>query len=446
MTVNWIGGRRAGLMPMASTAELAAGGARLMSDPNHWMIRQVGGPKARAGVAVNEHSAMALPAAFAAVKIVASAMAQVPLQLMRRAPGASGRMETRPATDHPLYEIMARRPNERMTSYKLRQTVFGHAVGWGNGFGEIERRRSGEVVGVWPLLPDRTSARLESSNLVYETQVDGKSFRLPSADVLHLSGFGWDGYMGYSPIRQAREAIGLGLAAEAFGAGFFGNDAKSGGVLIHPGKLSDPAKGRVREDFEKQGGLDNAHRIKVLEEGMKFVPTTIPPEDAQFLGTQEFTVAQVARIFGVPLFLLHSHEKATSWGSGLEQMMIAFVTFTLAGWAEGAEQEMDAKLLTAEERAAGFYFKFNLNAFLRGDTAARTAMYKAMILDGWGNRNEVRELEDMNPEEGLDDFLLPLNTQTVAQADEAHRRGMTATTNPPARPATAQTEEEPTND
>jgi len=149
----------------------------------------------------------------------------------------------------------------------------------------------------------------------------------------------------------------------------------------------------------------------------------------------------------VPLFLLHSHEKATSWGSGLEQMMIAFVTFTLAGWAEAAEQEMDAKLLTDAERAAGYYFKFNLNAILRGDTAARMAMYKAMIDDGWGNRNEVRLLEDMNPADGLDDFLMPQNRQTVAQAQEAHDTAMEQKRRPPgappAAPAAPEPEEEP---
>lgn len=449
MTVKWVGGRRAGLGDMRADSTMLDNANRMMSDPNHWMIRQVGGGKVRAGVSINEHSAMALPAAFAAVKIIASAMAQVPCQLLRRREVA-GRMVTLPATDHALYEIVSRRPNERMTSHRLRSTVFGHAAGWGNGYSEIERRRSGEVVGLWPLLPDRTAPRIESGQLVFDTNVENQRFIIPGADVLHFAGFGWDGYRGYSPIQQAREAIGLGLAAEAFGAGFFGNDAKSGGVLIHPGKLSDPAKGRVRDDFEKQGGLDNAHRIKVLEEGMKFVPTTIPPEDAQFLGTQEFTVAQVARIFGVPLFLLHSHEKATSWGSGLEQMMIAFVTFTLAGWAEAAEQEMDAKLLTDVERAAGYYFKFNLNAFLRGDTAARMAMYKEMIDSGWGNRNEVRLLEDMNPAEGLDDFLMPQNRQTVAQAQEAHDEAMAAKRRPPpvaapAAPAAPEPEEEPAN-
>jgi len=420
VTGRWITRGGASLSGVASAGELSDGARTLMSDPNHWMVRHIGGGRTRAGVSVNEHSAMTMPAVFRAISVIASAMAQVPCQLMQRTAATVGsRTQSRAATEHPLYDVVAHRWNERQTSHKGRQTVFGHAAGWGNGFVEIERRRSGEAVALWPLLPDRTAPELTNDRLGYRTTVNNRQFLIPSEDVLHFASMGWDGYVGLSPIALARQAVGLGLAAEAFGAGFFANDAKSGGVLIHPGKLSDPAKGRVRDDFEKQGGLDNAHRVKVLEEGMKWIATTIPPEDAQFLGTQEWTVAQVARMFGVPLFLLFSHEKATSWGSGLEEMSRAFVRWTLADWAVSAEQEMNAKLLTPAERAAGYYFKFNLNAYLRGDTTARRGMYKDGITDGWMSRNEARELEDLNPVDGLDDFLVPMNMQTVTDAAEA---------------------------
>lgn len=441
MTARWI---TRGMAP-TQAGPLSDGAGRLMSDPNHWMLRQIGGGQTRAGVAVNEHSAMTLPAAYAAIRIIASAMAQVPCQLMQRTPSraVAGRMESRAASEHPLYDVVAHRWNDRQTSHRGRQTVFGHAAGWGNGFAEIERTRGGQAVALYPLLPDRTTAQLADDRLVYDTTVNARNFRIPGEDVLHFAGFGWDGFTGYSPIALARQAVGLGLAAEAFGAGFFANDARSGGVLIHPGKLSGPAQNRVRDDFEKQGGLDNAHRVKVLEEGMKFVATTIPPEDAQFLGTQEWTVAQVARMFGVPLFLLHSHEKATSWGSGLEEMSRAFVQYTLADWAVGAEQELNAKLLSEAERAAGYYFKFNLNAYLRGDTAARRGLYKDGITDGWLSRNEARELEDRNPVEGLDDFLFPMNMNTLEDARQASADARQLRLTPPAPPVPAADPEEP---
>jgi HK97 family phage portal protein len=429
MTAQWIG--RRGGVGQVSASVMGDAANRMLSDPDHWIVRQVGGGRTKAGVSVNEHSALTLPAAFAAVRIIAGAMSQVPLVLMRKRVGAGGRTIREHATDHPLYDVLKRKPNERTTSHRWRQTTFGHAAGWGNGYSEIERNGRGEVVGVWQLLPDRTAPELEGERLIYRTTIENRQFRIPAEDVLHFSGLGWDGYRGYSPIGLARQAIGLGLAMEEFGAKFFANDAKSGGVLIHPGKLSDPAKSRVRSDFEGQSGLDNAHRIKVLEEGMKFVPTTIPPEDAQFLASQEFTVAQVARMFGVPLFLLHSHEKATSWGSGLEQMGTAFVTYTLADWAVGGEQELDAKLLSDEERRAGYYFKFVLDGFLRGDTKTRTDKYKAGIQDGWMTRNEVRELEDMNPLDGLDEPLVPLNMTTAGDAADPAAADATSSDEPP---------------
>jgi HK97 family phage portal protein len=236
-----------------------------MSDPNHWMVRAAGGGRTRAGVPMNEHSAMTLPAAFSAIRTIAGALSQVPCQLMRRQM-VNGLEQTAPARDHRLFDIVARRPNERTTSVTWRKTTFGHAVGWGNGYSEIERNGRGEALGIWQLLPDRTAPELVQGDLRYRTTIDSRQHLLPGEDVLHFKGMGWDGFTGYSPIRLAREALGLGKATEAFGAAFFANDARSGGVLIHPGKLGAPAKENVRASFEDQGGLENAHRIKVLEE------------------------------------------------------------------------------------------------------------------------------------------------------------------------------------
>ena len=418
--VRRVGGalRAAPVYPPLTDESLRKSGVGLLSDPNHWAaVRAVGG-RTLAGVPVTEHSALTLPAVFAAIRIIANSMAQVPLLLMRKTLNpATGRLDRAPAVDHRLYDIVSRRPNERLTSHRWRQNWFSHGVGWGNGYTEIERNGRGEALALWPLLPDRTAPELDAGDLFYRTRVEGKVYRLPGEDVLHLMGMGWDTYLGYSPIALARQAIGLGLAAESFGASFFRNDARSGGFIMHPGKLTGQAKTRVADDVTNQGGPDNAHKVKVLEEGMKFVATTIPPEDAQFLGTQEFTIAQVARMYGVPLFLLHSHEKATSWGSGLEEMGNSFVTYTLAEWAFGAEQEMEAKLLTEAERAAGYYFKFNFNGFLRGNITARAAFYKAGLNDGWLDPDEVREKEDLNARGGdSSKTRIPLNVRLEGEA------------------------------
>jgi HK97 family phage portal protein len=201
----------------------------------------------------------------------------------------------------------------------------------------------------------------------------------------------------------------MGLAMEKFGAKFFANDSKSGGFLQHPGKLGDEGVKNVAAGFNAQGGPDNAFKIKVLEEGMKFISTTIPPDDAQFLSSREFQVAEIARIYRVPLVLLQSMEKSSSWGSGIEQMMIGFVVWTIQPWLVRWEQEMNRKLLSDAERAAGYFIKFNLNALLRGDMKARGQFYKDLFGIGAINPNEIRSLEDMNPYDDGDQFRVPLN-------------------------------------
>jgi HK97 family phage portal protein len=171
--------------------------------------------------------------------------------------------------------------------------------------------------------------------------------------------------------------------------------------------------------LEKQSGLDNAHRVKVLEEGMKFIPTTIPPEDAQFLGTRDFQIAEIGRIYDVPLILLQSHEKTTSWGSGIEQLMIGFVRQTIDPWVNAWEEEMNYKLFTEEERAKGYYVKFNMNALLRGDMAARSEYYKSLFGVGGLSPNQILSLEDMDGIGDIGDHhFVPANFVTLDRATD----------------------------
>lgn len=394
---------------------------------NHdgWFVRLLGGGKTKAGTIVSEYSAMTLPVVYSAVSIIADAVAQPPLNVMRKRKrrGKVG-VSRDVADDIALYDVLHDSPNEFMTSFTWRNTTQHHISLWGNGYSEIELNRKGEAVGIWPLLPDRTRAEKDSSgNLRYRTNIDGKSYALDYDRVLHVPALGFDGYTGYSPLHMARQAVGMGLALEEFGAKFFSNDAKSGGFLMHPGRLSAGARENLRAakgkgeagqkkrtdpgaDLQTQGGLDNAHRVKVLEEGMKFVATTIPPEDAQFLGTREFQIAEIARIFRVPLVMLSSHEKTTSWGSGIEQLMIGFVVWTVSPWIKRWEEELNRKLFTKAQKDAGYYVKFNLNSLLRGDMATRSRFYESAIRATWMVPNEARELEEMNPREGGDEPVL----------------------------------------
>ncbi len=406
LTSSGPSGSLAGIL--ASEPRASFGPSSGVSGDGGWILRAIGGGKTDAGVPVSEWTAITLPVVYACVSIIADNLAQLPLNVYRTLPKGGREI----AADHRLQAILHDSPNEDMSSFVLRQTVSHHALLWGNGYCEIERNRGGEPIGLWPLYPDRTRARKPNGErLRYESSINGQIVRLDPADVLHIPALGFDGYVGYSPVAVARQAIGMGLAMEKFGAKFFANDSKSGGFLQHPGKLGDEGVKNVATGFNAQGGPDNAFKIKVLEEGMKFIATTIPPDDAQFLSSREFQVAEIARIYRVPLVMLQSMEKSSSWGSGIEQMMIGFVVWTIQPWLVRWEQELNRKLLSDEERAEGYFIKFNLNALLRGDMKARGQFYKDLFGLGSINPNEIRALEEMNPYEAGNQFRVPLNME-----------------------------------
>lgn len=365
------------------------------------------GGRTFAGTWVDEQTALTVSAVFRAVALISEAVAMLPIDVFQRVaegdrPGAPTIRVEHP--DHPAARLL-RRPNQHMNSVDLRSAVQSHALQYGNGYVEVQRNQGGEPIALWPLFPDRTRPQPVTAGgervIVYRTMVDGKPFDVQPPDVAHVRGLGFDGIRGYSPLALARQGIGLAKALEEFGAKFFGNEARSGGFLEHPGKLSPEAHKNLRESMEAQGGLDNAHRLKILEEGMKYNAITIAPEDAQFLLTRSFQVEEIARLYGIPLHMLQSHAKSTSWGSGIAQMSLGFLIYTVAPWLVRWEQELETKLLTEEERRGGYFIKHNVNALLRADAATRAKFYTAALnrATGWMSRNEVRALEDLNPDD-----------------------------------------------
>jgi len=405
--------------------------AGTLSSPGGWLMRAIGGGKTSAGVPVSEYTAMRLPVVYACVNRISNPIAWFPLKMYRAKPGGGKEVVT--PGQHPFAARIGVRPNDLMSSRTVRKTAQAHALLWGNGYIEIERNGRGQGVGLYPLQPDRTRPVKEDGEFFFRSTIDGRNVRFDPNDVIHIMDQSQDGYWGISQIAMAREAVSMGLAMEMFGAKFFANDAKSGGFLLHPGKLSPTAKqnitgkdGETKRNpdnpaaaLDVQGGLDNAHRVKVLEEGMKFVTTTIPPEDAQFLGSREFQIAEIARIFDVPLVLLQSHEKTTSWGSGIEQLMIGFIRQTVGPWVDAWEQELNWKLFTEEEKAQGYYVKFNMNALLRGDMASRADFYQKVFAVGGFSPNKILELED---EDGIGDIgdhhFVPANFVTLDKATD----------------------------
>lgn len=377
--------------------------------------------KTPSGIIVNENTALNLTAVYAAVTFISDVMGSLPCDVIRKEKNG----DITPQDGHPVEEIMNHEINDVMDAMNVRNLSQQGVLLRGNGYMEIERNGAGEVKAMWPLLPEVTYPSCDSSTgeLFYRTIINKKNVELDPSNVHHVMNNGPNGYEGWSQIRLHRDAMGLGLALQTFGAKFFANDAKSGGFFTHPAKLSDKARDNIKGSIKEQGGIENSHDVKVLEEGMKYVATTISPDDSQFLGSREFQIAEIARIYRIPLVLLQSMEKTSSWGSGIEQLCQAFATFTLVPWCTRWEQQSRRKLLSEKEKAAGFGIKLNLNALLRGDSAARAAFLKSAIETGWMNRNEARRLENMNSVNGLDKFIVPANMQVLGSQGTDQNQG-----------------------
>ena len=354
------------------------------------------------GVAVNENSAMRYSAVYACIRIISEAIASLPLVLYRQ----QGRDRNR-ATGHPLYSTLHDLANPEMTAFEWRELSLSHVLAWGNSWSE-RRKRNGKIE-LHPLNPAQMKGyEWRGSDLWWQYRESDQTVRkYPSADIHHIKGLG-DGIMGVSPIRQvAKQAIGLGLATEEFGARFFGNGARPGLILRHPGNLSDKAMKNLRESFAgDHGGLSNSHKVRILENGMDISTIGIPPNEAQFLETRKFQVTEIARIYRVPPHMLADLDRATF--SNIEHQSLSFVMHTLMPWLVRHEQAIARDLLAEHERGE-YYVKYVVAGLLRGDTATRYQAYTTGINTGFLTRNEARELEDLNPIDGLDEPLLPLN-------------------------------------
>lgn len=355
-------------------------------------MEALGARKSAAGVAVTENNALYSTAVYACVRIISETVASLPLPVYRRLQG--GGKERAP--DHALYTVLHDIANEEMTSFTLREVMMSHVLLWGNAYAEIERNGRGEVVALWPLRPDKTTPQRNASKKIeYKTEIDGQVFILPAKKVLHLYGLGFDGLIGYSPIKLAREAIGLGMATEEFGARFFSNGAHPSGIIEYPGKLKDTALEQFKQSVQQAyGGLSKSHRMMVLEEGLKYHQVGIPPEDAQFLETRKFQIAEIARFFRVPLHMIGELDRATN--NNIEHQSIEFVVHTIRPWLVRIEQAMAMKLFLPTERKT-YFSEFLVDGLLRGDLKSRYEAYQIARQNGWLSADDIRELENMNP-------------------------------------------------
>jgi len=373
-----------------------------LADPDAWLVDALGGGITEAGVSVNHSNALKFSAVWACVNVLAQDVAGLPLMVYRRLPRGK-----EVASEHPLYAVLHDKSNPEMTALNFRRTLQAHVVTWGNAYAEIERNGAGDVIGLWPLLPDRTTAHRVNGRKVIITRVGATDITLAAENVLHITGLGFDGLRGYSVIGMARQAIGAALAAEQFGAAFFGHGARPGGVITRPDQMPEENQQRFRRSWNRiHEGLSGAQRIAILDEGMDYKSIGIPPEEAQFIATRQHSVEDIVRFFRVPPHKVQHLLRSTY--SNITDENRSYVTDTLHPWLVCWEQEINTTLFRPEEQRE-LFAEHNAEGRLRGSPTERSDFYMKGINNGWLSPNDVREMENMGAIDGGDTYFVPLN-------------------------------------
>ncbi len=389
-----------------------------LATPEKWLVDWFAGGRSEtnSGPVVTVSTAMQMTAVYSCIDILSRTVGSLPLYLYRRLKEGGKELVRK----HPLFALMRRQPNPEMTAMRYRSTLQGHLASWGNCYSYIDWAGNGYPKALWPIRPDRVDVTRVSGELVYryypgsddKKVVEG--FVIPRDSMLHIPGFGFDGVIGYSPLSLAREAVGLGLATEEFGARFFGSGTHPSGILEHKNPIKDMGAFRKATN-EVYEGLGRSHRLMLLEEGMTFTPISINPQDSQFLETRKFQISEIARLYHVPPHMLADVEKSTSWGTGIEEQNIGFITHTMRPWFVLWEEELGRVLLLDGEKD-DYFFEFDMMALLRGDSQKRWAAYIMGKRNGILNADEIRSWENLNPIPGGlgQEYVVEKNMQSLS--------------------------------
>jgi HK97 family phage portal protein len=393
-------------------ARASAGPTSGLATPERWVEDWFsGGTSNSAGVRVDHDTALTYSPFFAGVRVISEDVGSLPFPLYERV-GERGKKR---ADGHPLFNVLRNEANPMMSSQQLRETLQGHALMWGNGVAQVVTHpRTGVVEELWPLRPDRLRICVKwlpggrfTKVFQYRDDVNGIYATLLPDEVLHIAGLGYDGVRGYPIVEYAAHSIGLGLATEMHGAKVFSNGSAPGGALTHPGVLSPEARGRMAADWENiHRSINNAHRVAILEEGVTWQAVGMPNDSAQFLETRKLQVTEAARWLRLPPHKIGDLDRATF--SNIESQQIDYVASALRTWLVRWEQAVHTQLLTTEEKGR-YYAEHLLDALLRGDTLSRYQAYAIGRQWGWLSTNDVRAPENLNPVEGGDTYLVPMN-------------------------------------
>jgi HK97 family phage portal protein len=404
----------------------------VLSFPAEWLLDAWAGGATDSGVRVSEMTALQVSTVFACVQLISSAKASLDLLVLERFTSKKKRVGRRLAYDHYLFDLLGSEPNHEMTSFTWRKSSMLHALLWGNLYTEIERNGGGQAIGLWPRNPAKTRPHrvLKSGMLVYktsdglddvqipgqETKIDGPERTIFAEDMIHVPGLAIDARLGQSVSWLSRQVIGLAMATEKFGAKLFANGARPGGVLTHPGKLTDKARATMRETWHQAQGGENQHKVAVLEDGIKFEKIAATAEEAQFLGTRDHQKLEICSIFAVPPHMIGADRAGGK--NNLEQIGGEFVTFTLTPWLKAWQQELDRKLFPKTgQNAKKFFPHFETRPLIMPDASSRQAFYSAGKQWGFLSTDDILEMEHLNPtdQEGSDLYWMPTNVGVMSK-------------------------------
>lgn len=360
------------------------------------------------GVTINKNNAMTLSGVYSAVRVYADALASLPIHVIKE----SGRNKEKDR-QHPVYKLLAYKPNNIMTSFDWRQIAIPQLLLWGNSYNLIEFAGGGSrrPISILPIHPSMVEVNLLDGKLVYKIKLEGANdVVVDQTQMIHFRGLG-DNIEGKSVLEYAADNLGLGKAAEAFGKVFFDKGATTSGVLEHPQQLSDKAQANLRKSFnDTYTGVNNSNKAMILEEGMKWNQISVAPDNAQFLETRQFSISDIARWFKLPPHMIGDLENATF--SNIEQQDLNFVKYSILPYVENMEQELNCKLFRENEQGS-VYVNMNLEGLLRGDITTRVEAYQKLIQNGVMTPNEARSKEGMNPIDGLDNTWMQINTAPI---------------------------------
>lgn len=376
-----------------------------LSNPAAWLTGLFGTSKT--GVQVSEDNALTFSAVYAAVRIISETIASIPLNVYQ----ADGETRVK-ALGHPVQDLLAKAPNSVSSTFTFREAMASNLVLHGNAYAKIEMNAAGRPTALIPLNPMKVEVKVVDGEKVY---VFDKKHTYLDYEMLHFVGLSFNGLTGKSPLSMAREAVAIGLAAQEYGARFYSNGANAGGVITAPGRLNTEVVKRLRESWNRaQSGNSNSHSTAILEEGMKYEKIGLDPEAAQFLQSRKFQVNEIARIFRIPPSYLADLENSST-RANTEQQAIQFVRDCITPYVRRMEVELNRKLFREDE--PNLYAYFLMEGLMRGDQKARYEAYAVARNWGWLSVNDIRDLENLNPVEGGDIYLQPLNMQRAGQDD-----------------------------